>query len=695
MPNALATETSPYLQQHAHNPVHWLPWGDAALSLARSSGKPILLSIGYAACHWCHVMAHESFEDPATAALMNELYVNIKVDREERPDLDRLYQLAQQMLTGRGGGWPLTMFLLPEDQRPFFGGTYFPPAARHGLPAFSDLLTHVAHYFHAHRAELQRPAAAVVAALDEVAQQGTPGSAALSSAPLASCRAFLQQAFEPEHGGFGAAPKFPHPPYLARLLRDWHASSDQAAPDLQALYLCSFTLTRMAEGGLYDQLGGGFYRYSVDERWEIPHFEKMLYDNAQLLAVYAEAAAATGEPLFREIAIRTADWLLAEMRAPGGAFYSSLDADSEGHEGRYYAWQREELRAVLSADEYAVLARHYGVDGPPNFEGQWHFRVAAPLASDAESRLLASARARLLQQRAVRVRPGCDTKILTSWNALTIRALALAARLLERPDYGAAAAQALDWLRAQHWRDGRLLATSNGGAARLGAYLDDYAFLADAVLELLQWRYDSGALAFGCELLEVLLARFSAGERGGFYFTADDHEQLISRPRSFSDEALPAGNGVAAIALQRYGWLLAEPRWLAAAEAALRAAWQALDQHSAQHATLLQALDEQLQPPAIVVLRGAAPALVEWQRQLGAAYAPRRLTFAIAADASGLPAALAEKIAPASGAVAYVCRGTTCEGPYTSLPSLAAFRAGIGHAGTPAALLLREERDFR
>ena len=669
MPNALADETSPYLQQHAHNPVQWWPWGAKALALARRSGKPILLSIGYAACHWCHVMAHESFEDPATAEVMNELFVNIKVDREERPDLDRLYQLAQQMLTGRGGGWPLTMFLMPEDQRPFFGGTYFPPEARHGLPAFRDLLLHVARYFQERRAELRQPADEVVAVIERF-QAGTLSREALTAAPIAACRAQLQQLFEPGHGGFGGAPKFPHAPFIGRLLRDWHATAHAEAPDLQALYMATLTLTRMAEGGVFDQLGGGFFRYAVDERWEIPHFEKMLYDNAQLLTVYAEAAAATGEPLFRETATRTADWLLGEMRTSDGAFSSSLDADSEGHEGRYYVWARDAVRALLSDAEYAVFAPRHALDAPANFEGDWHLHLAGAPPSPIEHVLLNSARAKLLQARAARVRPGCDTKLLTSWNALTIRALAVAARALDRPDYGDAAARAFGFLRTRHWRDGRLLATSNGGEARLNAYLDDYAFLADAALELVQWRFDAGVLAFGCTLLEALLARFEDSARGGFYFTSVDHEALISRPKGFADEALPSGSGIAAVTLQRYGWLLAEPRYLAAAERALRGAWQSLDQQAAQHATLLQALEEHLQPPAVVVLRGEVAELQRWQRQWQRGYAPRQLCLAVPADAAGLPPALADKPAPAGGVQAWICRGPVCQGPYASAAAL-------------------------
>jgi uncharacterized protein YyaL (SSP411 family) len=677
-PNRLARTASPYLRQHAHNPVDWHPWGAEALELARRTGKPILLSIGYAACHWCHVMAHESFEDPATAALMNELFVNIKVDREERPDLDRIYQLAHQMLTGRGGGWPLTMFLMHDDQRPFFGGTYFPAAERHGLPAFRDLLRRVAEYYHAHLAELRAQGAALSAALADI-NPAPAEAAALDATPLQAARAEHERGFDAQWGGFGGAPKFPHPPSIARLLRDWYASAHASAPDLQALYMATLTLTRMAEGGLLDQLAGGFCRYAVDARWEIPHFEKMLYDNGQLLAVYAEAARATGEPLFRDAATRTADWLLAEMRAPDGAFYSSLDADSEGHEGRYYVWDRAEARALLDTDEYAVAAAHYGLDDAPNFEGRWHLRVRRDLATVAGAlglsieharELLGSARARLLARRAQRVRPGLDDKILTAWNALAIQGLAAAADTLDRPDCAAAADAALAALRRHHWRDGRLLAARPGAEQALAGYLDDYAFLAAAILELQALRFRADELRLAVELVEVLLAQFEDREAGGFFFTAADHERLICRPKVLGDDALPAGNAVAASVLLRLGYLLGEPRYLAAAERALRAAWAALCRYPSAHATSLQALEEHLEPPEIVILRGPDALIESWRRQLARVYAPHRLVLAIPADAPDLPPALASKPARPGGA-AYVCRGSTCSEPLTEFDALA------------------------
>ncbi|MFI4869219.1 MAG: thioredoxin domain-containing protein [Steroidobacterales bacterium] len=682
--NRLADQTSPYLRQHAHNPVDWYPWGSEALGRARLERKPILLSIGYAACHWCHVMAHESFEDEATAAAMNELYINIKVDREERPDLDRLYQLSHQMLTGRGGGWPLTMFLLHDDQRPFFGGTYFPREARFGLPAFRDLLAQVAAYYREHLERLRVPAAQIVSALQDL-NPAPAAATALTGEPLAACRARLEQSFDGEYGGFGAAPKFPHVPGLARLLRDWHASASHSAPDLQALYMCTLSLTRMAEGGLFDQLGGGFYRYSVDARWEIPHFEKMLYDNALLLAVYAEAAAATGEQLFVDTVARSVDWMLRELRAHsaaggagGGALYSSLDADSEGHEGRFYVWQRETVQQALSNAEWNVFAPRFGLDGPANFEGQWHLCVRSSLESIAEAQQLTIDAVRdtlqracdkLLQLRALRVRPGLDDKVLASWNALVIAGLATAARCLARDDYAAAATEALRYLRRVHWRDGRLLATSARGEARLAAYLDDYAFLLDAILELAGVRFRADELAWATELAEVMLRHFEDADAGGFFFTADDHEALISRPKSFSDEAIPAGNAIAARALLRLGYLLGEARYLQAAARTLRAAWPALLKYPEAHASMLLALEDYLQPPQIVILRGPATAIEPWQRQLNAVFAPRRWTLAVPADATGLPAAIASKPA-ADGALAYVCRGTQCSAPIDSLAAL-------------------------
>ncbi len=379
--NRLAAETSPYLRQHAHNPVDWYPWGEEAFARAVRERKPIHLSIGYAACHWCHVLAAESFEDEATAQLLNERYVNIKVDREERPDVDRIYQIAQQMLTQRSGGWPLTMFLTPDDRRPFFGGTYFPKEARFGLPAFKDLLLHVAQYYHEHGAQLRQQNEALMAAFAQIDPPPSAAATELGEAPLRLCRQSLERTFDTRYGGFGGAPKFPHAGSLERLLRQWRATADGETPDLHALYMAGLTLRRMADGGLNDQLAGGFCRYSVDEYWMIPHFEKMLYDNASLLAAYADAYVATGDAFYGRVAAETADWVRREMQSPEGGYYSSLDADSEGHEGKFYVWDRDEVRSALSADEYAAFAPRYGLDREPNFEGHWHLHVVRSVES--------------------------------------------------------------------------------------------------------------------------------------------------------------------------------------------------------------------------------------------------------------------------------------------------------------------------
>ncbi|HTT02628.1 MAG TPA: thioredoxin domain-containing protein [Steroidobacteraceae bacterium] len=676
--NHLIGETSPYLLQHAHNPVDWHPWGTEAFTKAQREGKPVHLSIGYSSCHWCHVLAEESFEDEATARLLNEHFINIKVDREERPDIDRIYQIAQQLLTRRSGGWPLTMFLTPEDQRPFFGGTYFPKEPRYGMPAFTEVLSRVAQYYASHRAELAAQNRALVEALAQIDAPGAAGTVTLGAGPLTAAREELAASFDARFGGFGAAPKFPHPLTLERLLRHWHASTASPQPDAHALHMATLTLRRMGEGGLNDQLAGGFSRYSVDPYWMIPHFEKMLYDNGALLAVYAEAALATSDPLYARIAAGTAEWALAEMQSAAGGYYSSFDADSEGHEGKYYVWDRAEIARLLTPEEYAAFAPRFGIDREPNFEGRWHLHTFVALEELAMRlgksqpeivELIDAARRKLLAVRRTRIAPGRDEKILTGWNALNIRGMAIAARALGRADLAASASRALDFIRRTHWRDGRLLATSKDGRAHLRAYLDDYAFLADAVLELQQVRFVGEELAFAQQLLEVLLAHFAAGESGGFYFTADDHESLIHRSLSFSDDATPAGNGVAARALLRMGYLLGETRYLSAAEALLRAAWPALERAPTAHMSLLTALEEYLYAPQIVILRGDAGAIESWRRALAQRYAPRRLILAIPAQAADLPPALASK--PAQGsAVAYVCSGSVCSAPIGSLSEL-------------------------
>ena len=669
MKNRLAKESSPYLLQHADNPVDWYPWGEEAFALARETGKPILLSVGYSACHWCHVMAHESFEDDATAALMNELFVNVKVDREERPDVDKIYQTAHQLITQRGGGWPLTMFLDGDDQRPFFGGTYFPKEARYGMPAFGDLLKKIATYYADNRDDVREQSARLLDGFDRSEPAPADADQAFDDAPFAKARASFEQTFDREFGGFGSAPKFPHPTTIDRLLRHWRNTANDAEPDVEALFMAALSLARMAEGGLFDHVGGGFYRYSVDRHWQIPHFEKMLYDNGPLLAVYAQAAVATGEALFATAANATADWMLADMRDANGGFYATRDADSEGHEGLYYLWGPDEVRA-LTGDDYEVFARRFGLDQEANFEGRWHLTVRQQ-ATDEEAEAIDRARQKLLEKRATRVAPARDEKQLTAWNALAIRGLAIAGSALERPDLVDAAADAVDFLRRELMQDGRLLASFKDGKARFAAYLDDHAFLLDAVLELLQARWNTEHLEFARQLADLLLEHFEDRDNGGFWFTANDSEQLIHRSKPLADEAVPSGNGIAAFALQRLGFLLGDTRYLDAAEKTLRAGWRAIEEYPHGHVSLLAALEEYLEHPEIIVIRGAADEIGRWRDSAAKVYAPRRLVFAIPGDEPGLPGALADRKPVDGETVAYRCVGTHCEMPVSSWEALA------------------------
>ena len=673
MPNRLAGETSPYLLQHAGNPVDWHPWGDEALALARREGRPILLSIGYSACHWCHVMAHESFEDPQVAAAMNAHFVNIKVDREERPDLDQIYQTAHALLARRSGGWPLTMFLTP-DGAPFFGGTYFPKEGRYGLPGFLDLLPRVAAAYRERNADIVEQGAQLKDALASL-EPAPAGFTALPASAVPAALAELKRRFDPEHGGFGAAPKFPHATDLEFCLREHARNHD---PD--ALAMVRVTLLRMADGGIHDQLCGGFCRYSVDAEWTIPHFEKMLYDNGPLLGLYADLARATGDPRFAEVAGGIVGWMSREMRAPDGAFFSSLDADSEGEEGRFYVWSRDEAAALLPPDLYAVLAPHLGLDGAPNFEGRaWNLRVSTPLGdvaaalsiphAEAEARLEA-AKAVLQEARAARIRPGLDDKILTSWNGLAIAGLARAARACDVPAWADLACAATDALSRTVFRDGRLLATRKGEQAHLNAYLDDYAFLLHALLELMQTRFRLADYAWAREIADVLLDEFEDPTDGGFFFTSHDHERLFHRPKPGHDNATPSGNGVAAGALIVLGHLCSLPRHVEAGERAVRLFAPALSRSPAGYASMLAAQGDLAQPPAFVLLAGDCDACAAWQRSLERTLRPGLRIFNVAGLA--LPAELAKGTVPADRAVAWVCRGTHCLPPIHDLGTLEA-----------------------
>jgi len=700
MTNRLAAETSPYLRQHADNPVDWWPWSPEALADARAQDKPILLSIGYSACHWCHVMAHESFEDAATARLMNDLFVCVKVDREERPDLDKIYQLAHQALTRRGGGWPLTVFLGADDLTPFYAGTYFPKEARYGMPPFSYVLQQVRGFWDQRRDDVRSQNAVLREFLDDHGRSEA-STATLTDATIHAAVGQIGQSFDRVHGGHLGAPKFPHCAELELLLDLVAAKAGRhRAPDdedrdagAEGPMIVRLTLQRMAAGGIHDQIGGGFCRYSVDERWEIPHFEKMLYDNAQLLPLYAARVADADAVRATRMLI---DWLQREMTAPSGGFYAALDADSEHEEGKFYVWRRDEVQAALAADEFAVAERLWGFDRAANFEHvAWNPIVATSATEVADALALPlgevearieRARTKLFALRETRVRPGLDDKILTAWNALMIGALARVARSLDsdaRPDAAtlrqrvlALARSALACLRAQVWREGRLFAKTGSDSARFPAYLDDHAFLLEAILEWLQCEWSDAYLGWAVALAEALLERFEDAVHGGFFFTAHDHETLIQRPKPWGDEAVPSGNGVAARALLRLGHLLGETRYLDAAERTLRAAHAPMQQMAQACATLQRALHDFLDPRThVVVSHDGATEAQAWREALRGQSDRRTDVFLIPADAAPATGTLAAQKHIAGG-VAYLCRGTHCEPPIGEPLRLAGALAG-------------------
>lgn len=684
--NRLARESSPYLRQHQHNPVDWYPWGDEALERARQDDKPILLSIGYSACHWCHVMERESFENPAIAALMNQGFVCIKVDREERPDLDTIYMNAVQMLTG-SGGWPLTIFLTPAGE-PFYGGTYFPPEDRYGRPGFPRVLETLTRAWRESRDEVTRATQQIMAGLDRQSRfEAKPE--ALHADTVARGAERLLQHCDPELGGIGDAPKFPNVPVFALLLRRYGATG---RPEL--LDAVRTTLTAMARGGIYDQLGGGFHRYSVDAHWLVPHFEKMLYDNAQLAPLYLDAFVVTGDPLYRDVARETFEYLLREMRHPEGGFYSTQDADTEGEEGKTYVWRIEEIRQLLDADTAEILCRYYQVDEVGNFAEPGHRErksiLHVKLTRDELARLfrresteidtiVARGRRVLLDARNARPQPGLDDKILASWNALTIRALVRGAVVLDDARLLEAAVRCAAFLDAAlTTADGRLLRSWKDGVARHPAYLDDHAFYAAASLDLFAATGDSRHLTTARRLARIVACDFADDEHGGFFFTARDHEQLVDRPKVLFDGSLPSGNAVAIETLLRLADLDDDDALRATAEKALRLFGTQMEKQPFGTAYLLGVLDGYLRGPTDVVIAGArnSPDVRALVRAAHGVYLPDATVLVrdpddAAADADPTPPVLRDKLPIDGRAAAYVCRGFTCSAPVTDPAELA------------------------
>jgi uncharacterized protein YyaL (SSP411 family) len=678
--NRLAHETSPYLLQHKDNPVDWYPWGEEALARAHAEDRPILLSIGYAACHWCHVMAHESFEDEQTAALMNELFVNIKVDREERPDLDTIYMEAVQALTGHGG-WPMTVFLTPAGE-PFYGGTYFPPTSRQGLPAFRDVVRGVADAYRERRDDVAHNATQLRERLQASVQlvADTASEDTLTPATLELAVQTLRQGFDGTQGGFGTAPKFPQPMTLDFLLRQ-HVRTNSTA----TLSMAELTLEKMARGGMYDQLGGGFHRYSVDDRWLVPHFEKMLYDNALLAPVYLHAYQLTSKDLYRRIAVEVLDWIVREMTAPEGGFYSTLDADSEGQEGKYYTWTLDELTRLLGHDDARLVAAYFGMQPRGHVEGAnvLHLPrtidVAAERTGASIERLgeaLDKARVLLTNTRDHRTPPGRDEKILTAWNGLAIRAFATAASALGRADYGARAETAATFLLANVRQNGRLFRTYKDDQAKLNGYLEDYACLADGLLALYEATFAPHWLEEARALVVTMLDQFWDEDGGGFFDTSRDHEPLIARPKSVFDNAVPSGNSVAADVLLRLAVIYDEPAWTARAARILRGLREPMTRYPTAFGRLLCALDFAVAAPQEVALVGTwdAPDTAALLDVVRLRFRPNTV---VALREPGVreniqPALLRGRNLVDGRATAYVCQHYACQHPVTVPDELAA-----------------------
>jgi uncharacterized protein YyaL (SSP411 family) len=646
--NRLAGETSPYLLQHSENPVDWYAWGEEAFARAREEDRAVLVSIGYSACHWCHVMERESFEDEATAQLMNERFVCIKVDREEHPDVDAIYMDATQAMTG-AGGWPLNAFLTP-DGVPFWCGTYFPPEPRQGMPSWRNVLTAIGAAWDEQREEIRGQAGAIVERLRGAAAL-TPPEEEVDPASLDAAVAGLRKLYDPEHGGFGRAPKFPPSSTIEFLL----ARGERE----MALH----TLRRMAGGGMYDQVGGGFARYSVDRTWLVPHFEKMLYDNALLARAYVHAWQVTGEPLFERVARETLDWALAELRQEEGAFASALDADSEGVEGKFYVWTLPQVREVLGSDLADEAIEHFGMTEQGNFEG-----ANIPVRATPDPPHRDELRSRLYEARAQRVWPGLDDKRLTGWNALMISALADAASAFDDAGYRDAAVRCADFLVTRmRDEDGRLLRTYNRGQARLRAVLEDHAFLLEALIALYQATFDPRWFAEARALADTIIERFSDAENGGFFSTADDHEQLITRRKDIEDNPIPAGQSAATLGLLRLAALTGEYRYEEAALGAIRLLHALAPQHPAAFGHLLQALDFHVSPVREVALVGPDRGTLE--RVVRDSFRPH--VVLAGGEADGVP--LLEGREPVGGrAAAYVCERFMCRRPVTEPDELEA-----------------------
>ena len=677
MPNRLANETSPYLLQHANNPVDWYPWGEEALEHAREEDKPILLSVGYSACHWCHVMERESFENPDIAAQMNDNFISVKVDREERPDIDSIYMTAVQAMTGHGG-WPMTVFLTP-DGKPFYGGTYFPPEDRGGMPSFPRVLEAISDAYNNSRGDVLTTTEHLLERMRQMSAIGQQGFEPLTDEVMRLAMRKAASDFDPRHGGFGIQPKFPQPMTYEFLLRHYLRTEDS-----DALHMVELTLQRMATGGIYDQIGGGFHRYSTDAFWLVPHFEKMLYDNALLTRLYLHAYQITSNPLYRRIVEETLEYVMREMTSPEGGFYSAQDADSEGVEGKFFIWLPQEILETLGDEDGEIICRYYGVTPHGNFEGRNILRVAMDAANLAREEglaaaefgeLLERAKARLLEIRNERIAPGLDDKILTSWNGLMLAAFAEAAAVLGREDYAEVAERNAEFLLANLLRDGRLLRTYKDGVAKLNGYLEDYAFLIDGLLTLHEVNFSRQTLDAAIKLGNAMAELFWDAATGQFFDTGHDHEQLVVRPKDLTDNAIPCGGSMAVDVLLRLAVIIGDGDMERKASGALRSVRQLMMTFPTAAGHWLGALDFYLSRPKEIVIVGERGD-TDTDKLLGEVfgrYMPNRvLVGAKDGDDSpdGLPL-LVERYKVDGRATAYVCENYVCQLPVTDPRALA------------------------
>ena len=663
--NRLKKEKSDYLLQHADNPVDWYPWSDEAFLIAEQEDKPVMLSIGYSACHWCHVMAHESFEDDATAEIMNKNFINIKLDKEERPDLDKIYQMSQTIITGKTGGWPLTVFMTPK-KFPFFAGTYFPNTERHGLPSFKDILIRVNDFYIDQKRDIELQNIQIKNIFNNL-NKSKESKNIINDDLMEKVKNELLASMDKVHGGFGSAPKFPHINNLEFLIKTLKKQ------DKDVLDAINLTLSRMCCSGIFDHLKGGFFRYSVDELWMIPHFEKMLYDNGPMISILANAFRKTGNKMYLNKLSQTCDWLLAEMQSNDGGYYSTIDADSEGIEGKFYVWSDDDLKNILNKEEIDVFKKMFVVYDRPNFDGKYHLHVTKTNESyyleniDIANKICK----KLLQKRDERIRPGTDKKVLVSWNALVIEGMINAYKVTENKDYLISARKSFDFIKNNMWQDGKLYACYHDKAC-FNAYLDDYAFLSRACLEILKIEWDNSYFDFLIKTTDVLINDFQDKENGGFYFTSDNHEELIYRPKSYMDESLPSGNSIAIGALMELYELTGLTKYIEAVENAINSAHDSLNRSNSSHSSLLLAAPRTDSSKRLIIIRCEESNLSDNQNLINKLDTLNDNIYFIANNITLKADSLSDKKSEGNF-TAYICQNNICLKPISSIEKLIEF----------------------